>query len=158
MDLYIALIIMLLFLVHDINSKKPETPSAPDAKEDTTVALFAYLTPLLFGVGIVIAIIMHRNKKTKLGSYHLRQSLGLLLTIAALLLTIASPLKAALMLLWFLLCFFIPGVILLIIPLGIAVFVLVLWVMGLLSAINGQQKPIPVVGEYYQKWFAGAFV
>jgi len=30
--------------------------------------------------------------------------------------------------------------------------------MGLISAINGQQKPLPVVGAHFQKWFAGAFV
>jgi uncharacterized membrane protein len=34
----------------------------------------------------------------------------------------------------------------------------VLWIMGLISAINGQQKPLPVVGAHFQKWFAGAFV
>jgi len=40
--------------------------------------------------------------------------------------------------------------------LGISLFAL--WVIGLIAAINGQQKPMPVVGEHYQKWFAGAFV
>ena len=39
--------------------------------------------------------------------------------------------------------------------LGIGFFVL--WVMGLLSAINGQMKPLPVVGEFYQKTLANAF-
>lgn len=34
---------------------------------------------------------------------------------------------------------------------------LVLWVMGLIAALNGQQKPVPVLGENYQKWFGGAF-
>jgi uncharacterized membrane protein len=38
---------------------------------------------------------------------------------------------------------------------NIAIFVL--WILGLLNAIKGQQKPIPLVGEYYQKWFADAF-
>jgi uncharacterized membrane protein len=33
----------------------------------------------------------------------------------------------------------------------------VLWVIGLISAINGQMKPVPVLGEYYQKWFGTAF-
>ncbi|HWA29014.1 MAG TPA: hypothetical protein VG734_25405 [Lacunisphaera sp.] len=127
----------------------PETPApatAVPAKEDTTVALLAYLTPLLFGVGIVIAIIMHSNKKTAIGAYHLRQSLGLLLTglaswipcivigmipIINFIMLIVGPLLA--------LCFF------------------VFWIMGLLAAINGQMKPLPVVGEYYQKFLANAF-
>ena len=34
---------------------------------------------------------------------------------------------------------------------------LVLWVMGLIAAINGERKPMPVVGEMYQKWFGNAF-
>jgi uncharacterized membrane protein len=33
----------------------------------------------------------------------------------------------------------------------------VLWLMGLIAAINGQQKPMPVLGDNFQKWFAGAF-
>jgi uncharacterized membrane protein len=31
----------------------------------------------------------------------------------------------------------------------------VFWILGLISAINGQEKPIPVVGDLFQKWFAG---
>jgi len=128
-------------------STTPESPApATPAKEDTTVALLAYLTPIAFGIGIVIAIVMHNGKKTTLGAYHLRQSLGLLLT------ALAS---------W------VPCIIISMIPvvnmlmlllgplLGIAFFVL--WVMGLLNAINGQMKPLPVVGEYYQKLLANAF-
>ena len=34
---------------------------------------------------------------------------------------------------------------------------LVLWVMGLIAAINGQLKPMPVVGPMYQKWFGTTF-
>lgn len=40
-----------------------------------------------------------------------------------------------------------------IVMIGLFVF----WVMGLIAAVNGQQKPMPLVGEHYQKWFAGAF-
>ena len=133
-------------------STTPETPSAaPETKEDTTVALLSYLTPILFGVGIVIAIVMHSNKKTKLGAFHLRQSLGLLLT------SIAMWIPG--MMISFVLAF-VPFLVFIITPIwflvGLAIFVL--WVMGFLSAINGQQKTLPVVGEYYQKWFANAFV
>jgi uncharacterized membrane protein len=37
----------------------------------------------------------------------------------------------------------------------IAIFVL--WVMGLIAAINGEMKPVPIVGPLYQKWFGTAF-
>ena len=34
---------------------------------------------------------------------------------------------------------------------------LVLWILGLVAAINGQMKPMPVVGPLYQKWFGTTF-
>lgn len=125
-------------------SNPPETPAptaAPAAStEDRTVAIVSYLTI----IGFIVALIIHMNKKTVLGAYHLRQCLGLIVTAIAL---------------------SVAGIILAFIPvLGwLAVLVawlgfLVLWVMGLIAAASGQQKPLPVVGEYYQKWFAGAFV
>ena len=33
----------------------------------------------------------------------------------------------------------------------------VLWVMGLIAAANGQMKPVPFVGPYFEKWFGRAF-
>jgi uncharacterized membrane protein len=39
----------------------------------------------------------------------------------------------------------------------LGLFFLVLWIMGLIAAINGQHKPLPLVGEYFQKWFANIF-
>ena len=122
-------------------STTPETP-AP-AKEDTTVALLAYITI----IGFIIAIVMHNGKKTALGAFHLRQVLGLFITG----LVIWLPCIIISM---------IPVVQLIMILLGpvILISLFVFWVMGLLAAINGQQKPLPVVGAHYQKWFAGAFV
>jgi len=129
-------------------SNTPETPppAAAPVKEDTTVALLAYITPIAFLVGIVIAIIMHSSKKTALGAYHLRQSLGLIVTS---------------LVLWIpcIIISMIPVVNMIMILLGpaICITLFVLWIMGLMAAINGQQKPLPVVGEHYQKWFANAF-
>ena len=128
-------------------STTPDTATPPAAKEDTTIALLAYITPLFFIVGIVIPIVMHSNKKTALGAFHLRQVLGMILTS----LVIWIP---------FMIIAFIPFVNLLLIVLWplVGISFLVLWIMGLLSAINGQQKPHPVVGEQYQKLLANAFV
>ena len=59
------------------------TPSAPadaaDAAEDNTPAIVGYL----FGIGLIIAAVMHSSKKTQLGAYHLRQALGILLIAIA---------------------------------------------------------------------------
>ena len=38
----------------------------------------------------------------------------------------------------------------------VGVFVLFyMWVMGLIAAINGQMKPMPIMGKKYEEWFAG---
>lgn len=120
-------------------STTPETPPAVTTKEDTTVALLSYLTP----IGFIVAIVMHSSKKTQLGSYHLRQMLGLILTAI-----VCWPMNIVLA--------FIP-IIGWLCMMAISIGLLALWIMGLISAINGQQKPTPVVGELYQKWFANAF-
>ena len=120
-------------------STTPETP----AKEDTTVALLAYITI----IGFIIAIVMHSSKKTAVGAYHLRQCLGLFITglvawIPCVIISMIPFVNFIMILVWPLL--------------GLTLFAF--WIMGLIAAINGQQKPLPVVGEHYQKWFAGAFV
>ena len=114
-------------------------PSNPDATDDKTTAIVSYLTL----IGFIIAVLMHSTKKTRLGAYHLRQSLGLMLA------AIAVAFSVALMA-------FIPIIGWLA---GLAAWlgVLALWVMGLLAAINGEEKPVPVLGVHFQKWFANAF-
>jgi uncharacterized membrane protein len=29
--------------------------------------------------------------------------------------------------------------------------VLILWIIGLITAVNGEEKPVPLLGEFYQK-------
>ena len=102
-------------------------PPAVAAAEDKTVAIVAYITL----IGFIAAIVINSNKKTQLGAFHLRQMLGLFLT----------------------------GIICIIPLLGIlvALFLFVLWIMGLISAIKGEMKPVPLLGAMYQKWFGTAF-
>lgn len=120
-----------------------ETPAPAVSTEDRTVAILTYITI----VGFIIAIVMHSSKKTTLGAFHLRQGLGLFVTglviwIPGLIISFIPFVNFLMIIIW-------PLV-------GISLFVL--WVMGLIAAVNGQQKPMPVMGEHYQKWFAGAFV
>jgi uncharacterized membrane protein len=120
----------------------PAGTPAPSPGEDRTVAILTYITI----IGFIIAIVMHSSKKTALGAFHLRQGLGLIVTGLAL---------------WLpgLIISFIPFVNLLMVlvwpAIGIGLFVF--WLLGLIAAVNGQQKPVPLLGEHYQKWFAGAF-
>jgi len=119
-----------------------QTPPPPAIAEDKTVAIVSYMTML----GFIIAIIIHTSKKTKLGAFHLRQMLGLWLTVIALIIvhSISSPFGSSddLVNMAFML---------------LAISIIVLWVLGLIAAVNGQMKPMPVVGPLYQKWFGTTF-
>jgi uncharacterized membrane protein len=125
-----------------LDTPPPAAAPAAPAGEDRTVAILAYITI----IGFIIAIVMHSSKKTALGTYHLRQTLGLFVTS---------------MVVWFgcVIIAFVPFVNLIMVLLGPALLIagFVLWIMGLIAAVNGQQKPMPVVGEHFQKWFSGAF-
>ena len=90
------------------------------------VAILSYITL----IGWIIALIMNMSKKTELGSFHIRQALILVL---------------ANIILWW-----IP-----VIGWLLQVVVLIFWVMGLVYAIQGQKKEIPLIGSYAQQWFKG---
>jgi uncharacterized membrane protein len=115
----------------DTTTPPPVSASAPppvaSVSEDKTVAIVAYITL----IGFIAAIVINSNKKTQLGAFHLRQMLGLFLT----------------------------GILCIIPLLGIVIglFLFVLWIMGLLAAIKGEMKPVPLLGGLYQKWFGTAF-
>jgi uncharacterized membrane protein len=112
-----------------------QAPPPATAGEDKTVAIVAYLTL----IGFLVAIIIHSNKKTKLGAFHLRQMLGFILSWLAVIILIFIPIIG-----WILLPVF-------------YIFMIVCWIMGLIAAINGQMKPMPVVGPLYQTWFGTTF-
>ena len=110
-----------------VTSSSSAVPPPVSTTEDKTVAILSYIT--LFG--FIAAIVIHSNKKTQLGAFHLRQSLGLFLTTFLIIIPILG---------WLL-----------------AIFILVMWIMGLISAIKGEMKPVPLVGPLYQKWFGTTF-
>lgn len=90
------------------------------------VAIFSYITI----VGWILALILNINNKTSLGSFHVRQAL--LLQIAWLVLS------------W------IP-----LIGWVIAIVIFIFWIMGLVYAISGKEKEVPIIGPASQQWFKG---
>jgi uncharacterized membrane protein len=120
----------------------PVTPAPVASTEDKTVAIVAYLTL----IGFIVAIVLHGQKKTKLGAFHLRQMLGLILASVGL--WIAMAILA-----------FIPVVNVIVGLSSIFIWLgfVVLWVFGFIAAVNGQFKPLPLLGEMFQKWFPTAF-
>jgi hypothetical protein len=128
-----------------------QTPPPPAVTEDKTAAIIAYLTL----IGFIVAIIINSGKKTKLGAFHLRQVLGFALTIIVGWICVAIMMVVLLFVLAFMKSF-----LLLLVPLLYFAFgasIIVLWIMGFIAAVNGQMKPMPVVGPLYQKWFGTAF-
>jgi len=123
------------------------TPADQSASEDRTVAILSYIT--IFG--FIVAIIMHSGKKTALGSYHLRQVLGLI--VAGFALSIAAMITG------FVLAFipFIGPIILMIFWPVLMLGGLVIVIMGLLAALKGEMKPVPLLGEPIQKYLANTF-
>jgi len=100
-----------------------------------TAALVSYITLL----GWLIAyFLLYRSNKNSFSAFHLRQTL--LLHILAFGLNILSLLA-----LWR----YIPNVVVIV----LAVALLFLWLMGAWSAINNEQKPVPLVGRLAQNLF-----
>src|SRR3954468_4318924 len=100
-------------------SETPPIVPAASASEDNTVAVLSYITP----IGFIAAIVMHGNKKTALGAYHLRQVLGIFVTAIA----ISIPCAIIAVIPFVGLLMVIGGPLL-----GLAF--LVLWLMGLIAA------------------------
>jgi len=94
----------------------------------------AAITSYILGVGVFIAMSMNAEDKNPYASFHIRQGLGITLTFISLGLIISnfdSMMISAPM--W--------------------IFVSVLWGYGIFSAIKGETRPMPLVGNLYQKWF-----
>lgn len=110
------------------SAKKKASTKQNIKKKDQAklVAILSYITI----IGWVIALVLNMNQKTKLGSFHLRQALIIVL--------------AGMVVMWIPLVGWLLGIIL-----------FVLWIIGLIGAINGQEKEIPIIGKYAQDWFKG---
>ncbi len=110
-----------------------ETPISNQAivSEGKTIAIIAYIT----FIGLIIAFVLNMEKKNSFAMFHIRQSLGLVLT--ALILGIVN---------------IIPVLGWLISIVG-SIVILVMWILALISALNGTRKPVFLLGEKFQEWF-----
>ncbi len=99
--------------------------------EGKTAAIISYITI----IGTIVAFIMNNSSKNSFASFHIRQMLGLTL------LSIANS--------WGIGRLAGMGWIAAIIGVGI----LVLWIIGFIGAIQGEEKKIPLLGDQFQEWF-----
>jgi uncharacterized membrane protein len=105
-----------------------------------TVALLSYITI----IGWIVALVMNSSNKTALGAYHLRQTILLFLT--ALVIYVLQIFLLFIPFIGWLISF-------LLIFAGLGLFVL--WIIGLIAAVNGEMKPMPLLGKKAQEWFKG---
>ena len=100
-------------------------------EQGKTIAIISYFHL----IGIIIAFIMNNDKKNAFASFHIRQMVGLVLLSLINGFVIGK------------ISFYLSGII------GLGLFVL--WIMGLISAVQGKDKPVPVLGDKFQDWFKG---
>lgn len=119
-------------------------------EEDYIVGILAYLTI----VGFIVGIILNNDKQgdlKKFGAFHLRQALGL--HLGSMVLYFAYALISTLFLSLGSFFAFIANLLLSVIMIVILVFI----VLGILNAINGQEKNLPFIGEYINNTFKNTF-
>ena len=94
-----------------------------------TWAIVSYLT----FIGLIIAIVMNMEKRNTFTSFHIRQMLGLIIML------LVSNVTEAYVHSW----------------LGTVLWTITFvgWLYGLFTAIQGQAKPLPILGEKFQDWF-----
>ena len=109
--------------MEDYNNKTPTSGTDPKV-----VGIVAYITL----VGTLVALVLN-NPKSDFGSFHVRQALGnfLLLLASRFLIPVLGWIAGSAGLL-----------------LGF-----VLWVLGIISAAQGEKKPVPLLGVQFQDWF-----
>jgi uncharacterized membrane protein len=94
----------------------------------------AAITSYILLIGVFIAMSMNSGEdKNEFASFHIRQALGIWLTFISLGLIISNFNNFMITM-----------------PMWIGVSVL--WTYGIFSAIKGETKPLPLLGEYFQKW------
>ncbi|HEY9167896.1 MAG TPA: hypothetical protein VIN72_00235 [Lutibacter sp.] len=93
-----------------------------------TMAIISYIT----WIGTLIAFVMNNEKHNSFAAFHIRQMVGL--SLFSLGISIVSRYAGP-----------VAGI--------LAIGLFVLWIIGLMGAINGQEKKVPLVGDLFQDWF-----
>jgi uncharacterized membrane protein len=102
-----------------------------DINKGKSAAIVAYITI----IGSVIAIFMNQDEnKSEFASFHIRQALGISLT-------------------YFLLGYPIGYFDSWMVSSAFWVFIFILWIYGFIGCLSGERRIVPIVGEFYQKFF-----
>lgn len=115
------------------HTKMPISGNDTTIQDGKNVATIAYITL----IGLIIAFVQNAEKKNEFANYHIRQSLGLMCTGFALALVNIIPILG-----W-------------IVAILGSLVIIILWIVGLMNAINGKATPVPMLGKLYNQWFSG---
>ena len=107
----------------------PTTPS--NVEEGKTMAIISYITL----IGTIIAYVMNNDKKNTFAAFHIRQMIGLSL------LSLINSFGIARF----------SDTVSWIVSIGL----FVLWIIGFIGAIQGEEKKMPLLGDLFQDWFKG---
>ena len=107
---------------------------ASEPQEGKTIGIVAYITL----IGLLIALLMNSDKKSELGKYHIKQSIALHVTGFAFGIIYSIPFIG-----WFLAI--LTGWL-------VSIGLIVLAVLGIVKAANGEMKPVPLIGKYAEQY------
>ena len=99
-------------------------------EQGKNIAIVSYITI----IGAIAAIFMNQDKKNSFAAFHIRQALGIFIS-------------------FFLIGYFIGYFDSWMITSSFYIFYFILWIYGFLAALQGEMKLIPLLGNYFQKWF-----
>jgi uncharacterized membrane protein len=106
-------------------------------KEIEESKICVILMYIIFLVGLIWFLVDEKMKGNKFAKFHLKQLL--ILIIASVAVSIVGSIIPFIG--WFI-----------ILPIG-SLLVFVLWIFGLVYAIKGEEKPVPIIGQLAEKWF-----
>ncbi len=100
-----------------------------------------------FLVGIVWYLADEKMKKDALAKYHFKQALNLLV-IGVIISVVLSVFGAV----FTLATLGIGALLLAPVYLVVNLILLVIWIVGIINAINGKLKPVPIIGQFAEKY------
>jgi uncharacterized membrane protein len=103
-------------------------------KEGKSLAVISYIT----FIGTIVAFVMNQNKQNSFASFHIRQAIGI--WVVALVVNFIQRFSNFS---W--------------VDNLLSILVLVLWIIGLIGAIRGQEQRVPLLGDQFQDWFRNIY-
>jgi uncharacterized membrane protein len=102
-------------------------------QDNSDGTLFGVLTYLVFIVGVIWYLVDEKIQKNTFAKFHFKQSL--VMVIAYFILQIAAS---------------ILGIGIIVTLIGLLFLVLV--ILGIVNVVNGKEEPLPVIGQYAEKF------